>query len=378
MILPRIARAEQNPFLRQYRHPPSTVEAILELAGAKFEEADLPLFEEFFRFLLADVRTALWTHPSPHPESVPLAGRTIQDLRGETDFREGAVCYLRPRRGETLWLVGDLHGDWRAFEAIVRRTRLLEGNAEASSRIVFLGDYIDRGLRGLQVLVGIYLLKTLFPERILLLRGNHEQWHLAPDGTVASTVSGDNMFIEFWRDYLSPETLLDIRASFEAMPAVVLLEGGGMLVHGGIPRPQGTAPPFGFKADLSELTNPTAVEEMLWSDPEDKEMVLIVGDKRFAFARRHFVAFMDAIGARFLVRGHEPTLPGYRFLYNRRLVTLFSTGGRGNEDCYEGYRAVEPAMASLVDNKLSVHRVFGDGEVLDECDYSAEDGNAQA
>ena len=40
--------------------------------------------------------------------------------------------------------------------------------------MIFLGDYLDRGECSLPVLIGVLLLKQLYPNNIVILRGNHE------------------------------------------------------------------------------------------------------------------------------------------------------------------------------------------------------------
>ena len=70
---------------------------------------------------------------------------------------------------EPIMLVGDIHGDMQALEFIIGKREEIN-----CKNILFLGDYVDRGLQGTEVLLRLFRMKIEDPKHIFLLRGNHE------------------------------------------------------------------------------------------------------------------------------------------------------------------------------------------------------------
>ena len=66
-------------------------------------------------------------------------------------------------------IVGDIHGQ---FSDLVR---LLEcGGHPPDQTYIFLGDYVDRGNYGVECMMLLLCYKIAHPDKIFMLRGNHE------------------------------------------------------------------------------------------------------------------------------------------------------------------------------------------------------------
>ncbi|MBR9823377.1 MAG: serine/threonine protein phosphatase [Rhodobacteraceae bacterium] len=72
---------------------------------------------------------------------------------------------------EPFFAVGDLHG----CDALLDRMITRMGEIAPEIRRVFVGDYIDRGEASAQTLARLRAYQQQDPDRVLCLRGNHEQ-----------------------------------------------------------------------------------------------------------------------------------------------------------------------------------------------------------
>lgn len=68
-----------------------------------------------------------------------------------------------------LFAIGDIHGCRGLLDALLGQLRLTPGD-----RMVFLGDYVDRGPDSRGVIERLLQLRQAYPETVFL-RGNHEQ-----------------------------------------------------------------------------------------------------------------------------------------------------------------------------------------------------------
>lgn len=71
--------------------------------------------------------------------------------------------------------IGDIHGQLKPLCDLLERLR---PNIVAGDTVVFLGDYIDRGLDTRACIDAILEFKATVPSTVVCLRGNHEDWFL--------------------------------------------------------------------------------------------------------------------------------------------------------------------------------------------------------
>jgi hypothetical protein len=68
-------------------------------------------------------------------------------------------------------VIGDIHGQY--YDMVHFFNKAIDKDFPAYN-LLFLGDFVDRGSQGLEVMLYIISLKINYPKKVFLLRGNHE------------------------------------------------------------------------------------------------------------------------------------------------------------------------------------------------------------
>jgi len=93
---------------------------------------------------------------------------------------ETYIKILRPKKEDEYVVIGDLHGSFATFIRILLRLRKMnffDANCKFSENkhLIFLGDLVDRGIYGFEIIMLIFMLKKLNKNNIHINNGNHEE-----------------------------------------------------------------------------------------------------------------------------------------------------------------------------------------------------------
>ena len=152
--------------------------------------------------------------------------------------------------------VGDIHGQFYDLNKMLD----LVGKIGAIN-FVFLGDYVDRGMFALEVVITLYALKLNYPNHITLLRGNHE---------CRQMTQNFNFKIEMDEKF-DTETYELVMESFDTLPLAALIDNKILAVHGGI-SPELESLSNIMRIDrFKEIPKVGLFTDLMWSDPVENE-----------------------------------------------------------------------------------------------------------
>jgi protein phosphatase len=250
-----------------------------------------------------------------------------------------------PASGKIV-IIGDLHGDLNSLLFIIRQTKFLtKAKTNKKLKLIFLGDYGDRGFKSPEIYYIVLKLKQIFPKQVILMRGNHE----GPPDLIASP---HDLIIHLKHRFGKNGSLvyLKIKNLFRILYNGVIIEKRYVLFHGGMPSQAKKISDIAF-ATQKHPQEPH-LEEILWNDPWN--FTGSITSPRGAgklFGEDITYKVLKMLDVKCLIRGHQSCENGYKFDHNNKILTIFSRKGEPYSNKHGAYlhldfsRNVKPLIA---------------------------------
>ena len=210
-----------------------------------------------------------------------------------------------------LHVCGDIHGQYYDLLRIFEHC-----GYPGEYNYLFLGDYVDRGKQSLETVCLLLCYKIKFPEKVTLLRGNHES-------SVTNRIYGfydeckRRYNVRIWRSFTD---------LFNWLPVAAIIDEKILCMHGGL------SPDLKNLQNITDISRPTDIPDtgllcdLLWSDP-DKDCVEYDENDRgvsVIFGEKIVQDFNKKNDLDLIIRAHQVVDDGYEFFAQRQLITIFS------------------------------------------------------
>ena len=217
----------------------------------------------------------------------------------EQAFEKEPKLIQMPASGQ-ITFVGDTHGDFEATRIVGERYLGDE------RKLVFLGDYVDRGRHSEANINYLLCLKLAYSGKLVLLQGNHE---------------GFGIFQFYPADFWG-RVDQELRKLYER----VLLKLPLAVVTGNIIALHGALPDIKTLSDIDKIEpGDKEWQEVTWGDWQEIEGNHLGIDRytgRPQFGRSYFDRLMKRFDKKVLIRSHQPGAA--RAMYDNRCLTIFT------------------------------------------------------
>ncbi|KAI6649763.1 Serine/threonine-protein phosphatase 2A catalytic subunit beta isoform [Oopsacas minuta] len=205
---------------------------------------------------------------------------------------------------------GDVHGQ---FYDLMELFRI--GGGSPNTNYLFMGDYVDRGYYSVETVSLLVCLKTRYPQRVTILRGNHESRQI-------TQVYG--FYDECLRKYGNPNVWKYFTDLFDYLPLTALVEGQIFCLHGGLSPSIDTLDHIRSLDRIQEVPHEGPMCDLLWSDPDDRCGWGIGWGSGYTFGLDISEQFNHLNGLTLISRAHQLVMEGHNWCHEKRVVTIFS------------------------------------------------------
>uniref|UniRef100_A0A2N9GR34 Serine/threonine-protein phosphatase n=1 Tax=Fagus sylvatica TaxID=28930 RepID=A0A2N9GR34_FAGSY len=262
-------------------------------------------------------------------------------------------------------ICGDIHGQFYDMKELFK-----VGGDCPKTNYLFLGDFVDRGFYSVETFLLLLALKVRYPDRITLIRGNHESRQITQVYGFYDECLRKYGSVNVWRyctdifDYLrfanillrTQDTyLLECKEGVRMMECLsALIENKIFSVHGGLSPAITTLDQIRTIDRKQEVPHDGAMCDLMWSDPEDivDGWGLSPRGAGFLFGGSVVTSFNHTNNIDYICRAHQLVMEGYKWMFNNQIVTVWSAPNY----CYRCGNVA--AILELDENLNKQFRVF--------------------
>ena len=212
-----------------------------------------------------------------------------------------------------LYICGDIHGQYydllRVFDIL---------NYPPTSTFLFLGDYVDRGKQSLECILLLLCLKIKYPDKIFLLRGNHE----------SESINKIYGFYDECKRRLSVKCFKKIINLFNMLPISALINENILCMHGGLSKELKTIDQINNILRPTDIPDEGLLCDLLWSDPNETLLEEDYGKNErnisVTFSKKVVKEFEEKNNLDLICRAHQVVEEGFEFFAEMKLVTIFT------------------------------------------------------
>ena len=227
--------------------------------------------------------------------------------------QQEALIDISIPKGKNFTVVGDIHGQFYDLLNIFE----INGYPSENNLYLFNGDFVDRGVFGIECIITLIGFKILYPDYFYMSRGNHE------DAGINARYGFRNEVLDKYKD----EKIFDCFSEFyKFLPLGHILNNEILVIHGGLVNKKDITLDELKKINrFQDIPRKGLMCDLLWSDPRDEKG--IKPSRRGAginFGPDVTEKFLKENNLKLLIRPHEVRMEGYEIEHGGKLITVFS------------------------------------------------------